>query len=465
MSPGLWSIVPRADNELVTADIYNGDRNDIVNHIEPLYVDDYSATVAQMRAETNPGTVGGESLAVSLAGELERIRYVLHHVLDPAGTAWYSALAKKVSGAPVHNVIFYGAAGNAAADDTVPIQQALDAAAASGGQAIVVMPPGTYRVTGPLTVHTGLTLRGAGMGKTSINSTVTSGVILNIPAGAVGVTLDGFTVAGPAGSQPGLNAIYAAGGQDLRIRSVKTVFAEQGVLLNNVTGGILDGVIATSVGIGFRLTGCTWGECRTCQATSVDRSGFFLDGGTRLITMTSCVAFDTGRTQDVSPLSIIGGQDVVVVNFSAANPAAKTAAAISADAASARVVVLNCQRTNTGAVNLKPSTTPWALTDGQVDSVWAIRAWALVNGANGAIRRAAGVASVVRSGVGIYTLTWTQPFAAGTDYAVVASALTLGYLATPTSQTPTGCTVRVFYQLTGEHVDSDFNVQVTGARL
>ena len=139
-------------------------------------------------------------------------------------------------------------------------------------------------------------------------------------------------------------------------------------------------------------------------------------------------------------------------------------AAITADAASARVVVLNCHRSNIGAVSIRSSTTPWALLDGQVESIWAIRAWGLVTGTTGALQRGVGVTSG-RVSPGIYQLTWTTPFAAGTDYAVVASSLGQSILATSSNQTGTGCTMRLFNASTGANVDSDFGVQVTGVRL
>jgi hypothetical protein len=55
----------------------NNEFNNIINNLKPDQLDDYSATVSQMQSETNPGAVGTESQATSLAGELERLRYVI----------------------------------------------------------------------------------------------------------------------------------------------------------------------------------------------------------------------------------------------------------------------------------------------------------------------------------------------------------------------------------------------------
>jgi len=45
--------------------------------IDTAKLDDYSASTTEMKAETNPGVSGSESLPTTLDGELERIRYVL----------------------------------------------------------------------------------------------------------------------------------------------------------------------------------------------------------------------------------------------------------------------------------------------------------------------------------------------------------------------------------------------------
>jgi hypothetical protein len=84
---GNWSIVPRVDGEILTAQKYNLDRQAVIDNQVPLMTDDYSYSVGQMQAQTSPGTVGGESQATSLAGELERLRYALAQVKGT--TYWY----------------------------------------------------------------------------------------------------------------------------------------------------------------------------------------------------------------------------------------------------------------------------------------------------------------------------------------------------------------------------------------
>ena len=58
------------------------------------------------------------------------------------------------------NVRSFGAAGDAATDDTAAFQHALDAAFKAGGGSVYA-PPGRYLLRGSLTVPDGVTLRGS----------------------------------------------------------------------------------------------------------------------------------------------------------------------------------------------------------------------------------------------------------------------------------------------------------------
>lgn len=76
----------------------------------PSLVDDYSATVTQMRATTDPGSGGSESLATDLRGELERLRFAIKAVKDTFGnpvTYWYDppvAISLVNAGTQVRNL-------------------------------------------------------------------------------------------------------------------------------------------------------------------------------------------------------------------------------------------------------------------------------------------------------------------------------------------------------------------------
>lgn len=51
-------------------------------------MDDYSSTVGQMQSTVDPGGVGTESQATSLAGEIERLRFAIDRIIG--GAQWYS---------------------------------------------------------------------------------------------------------------------------------------------------------------------------------------------------------------------------------------------------------------------------------------------------------------------------------------------------------------------------------------
>ncbi len=67
----------------------------------------------------------------------------------------------------VYDVTTYGAQGDGQADDTAPIQAAIEAARSRSGGTIV-FPAGTFRITGPLTLYSQIVFRGAGMRATVI---------------------------------------------------------------------------------------------------------------------------------------------------------------------------------------------------------------------------------------------------------------------------------------------------------
>lgn len=88
--PGNYTIIPRSDGELIDAKKYAQDHQQHVDNLEPPKVDDYSGSLVQMQTATDPGEVGSENLASSLAGELERLRFAIREI---KGTAqWYESV-------------------------------------------------------------------------------------------------------------------------------------------------------------------------------------------------------------------------------------------------------------------------------------------------------------------------------------------------------------------------------------
>lgn len=104
MSTGLYSHTTRAIGTVLTAAIYNADHANHITNANPSMHGAHSDTVTQMKLTSDPGGVGSESLADSLAKELEYIRFCIKRI---AGTAeWYAAPVTSLGliggGIPLH---------------------------------------------------------------------------------------------------------------------------------------------------------------------------------------------------------------------------------------------------------------------------------------------------------------------------------------------------------------------------
>lgn len=86
----LRSNVESAGN-ILTAANYNAEHDNHITNATPAGLDDYSATVAEARTQTSPGTYASPSLATSTAGELERLRYQLGQAIGGSNTSWLDA--------------------------------------------------------------------------------------------------------------------------------------------------------------------------------------------------------------------------------------------------------------------------------------------------------------------------------------------------------------------------------------
>lgn len=93
MSQGNYSHTTRAAGTILTANIYNSDHVNHITNLNPQGTGGYSDGATQMRQAVDPGLTGGESLATSLAGELERIRFAIRRMASapspPASLNWY----------------------------------------------------------------------------------------------------------------------------------------------------------------------------------------------------------------------------------------------------------------------------------------------------------------------------------------------------------------------------------------
>jgi hypothetical protein len=90
--PGNYSHTTRSTGTILTATIYNGDHQNHIDNQTPLGTDDYSSSQAVMQSAVDPGEVNTESFPTSLAGELERLRFIIKEM--KAQSQWYVSSEK-----------------------------------------------------------------------------------------------------------------------------------------------------------------------------------------------------------------------------------------------------------------------------------------------------------------------------------------------------------------------------------
>lgn len=150
--PGQFTISHTyVDGEVLTGANLTSSLTDIINHMEPVYIDDASSNLTNARATTDMGEVGTETLATTTTGELLRLRFSLYDVkkaIDPSIAYWYET----PFGTVVYSVKAYGAVGDGLTNDTTAIASAITALPAGG---ILYFPPGAYLTTASIaTLHT-----------------------------------------------------------------------------------------------------------------------------------------------------------------------------------------------------------------------------------------------------------------------------------------------------------------------
>lgn len=167
----------------------NAEIDNILNNLGPSGIDDYSTNAATMRTSTDPGESGTESLATSLAGELERIRFVLKEMKGADVTYWYQSLNTDLSQ-------LSGASGTSLSANRIVSGQT----ASSGVQPNFLIPNG-----GAAT----LVLTAA----TTPFSYVVNDTAYNLTAN---VTITGLTTAASTNNTALINDANAAGGQETK---------------------------------------------------------------------------------------------------------------------------------------------------------------------------------------------------------------------------------------------------------
>jgi hypothetical protein len=73
--------------QIIAASLWNNEWNNIFVNLTPLGVDTYSNTDSQMQTATDPYPSGSTSRPTSLAGELERLRFIIDAITG--NTYWY----------------------------------------------------------------------------------------------------------------------------------------------------------------------------------------------------------------------------------------------------------------------------------------------------------------------------------------------------------------------------------------
>ncbi len=91
--PGLYTHTTRTDGTTLTANIYNADHENHISNADASNLGGYSDTTTAMKATTDPGEVGTESRATSVAGEFERVRFVFKEMKNTP--EWYVSFATR----------------------------------------------------------------------------------------------------------------------------------------------------------------------------------------------------------------------------------------------------------------------------------------------------------------------------------------------------------------------------------
>lgn len=94
--PGLYSRIKTwGSTDTILASDLNAEFDNVLSNFNPEMLAGYSQNVSEMQTQTAPGTVGTESLATSLAGELARLRYQINAITG--NTYWYQTPSASLS--------------------------------------------------------------------------------------------------------------------------------------------------------------------------------------------------------------------------------------------------------------------------------------------------------------------------------------------------------------------------------
>lgn len=170
------SLQPRIKTWVATEDVVYSDLNaefdNCLTAMQPLLMDDYSTNSTQMQVTTDPGEVGTESLATTLAGEIARLRHMIGEITGE--NEWYESPVASLTG--LANAIGTGLTDNRLVSGRVLTTSAQPAFLVPNGAARTVKVDGTptsfiYYIDGvEYTISTDVTLTGLTAAPSSQNT-------------------------------------------------------------------------------------------------------------------------------------------------------------------------------------------------------------------------------------------------------------------------------------------------------
>lgn len=93
--PANYTHTTRSTGFVLTAAAYNADHQNHIDNMIPSIIDDYSANIAQMQETLDPGEVGTENPATSLADEIKQFRFALKELKGT--THWYESVSTSIA--------------------------------------------------------------------------------------------------------------------------------------------------------------------------------------------------------------------------------------------------------------------------------------------------------------------------------------------------------------------------------
>lgn len=205
---------------------------------------------------------------------------------------------------PVFNVQQYGALGDNVADDIAAITKAITAAEPLKG--IVLFPDGTYKISSPIPLASGVNLVGASMIGTVITTDDTTIALLS-GSGDVRLSIENLKLNGPgAGTNIGLS--LTAGCADIAIRNVFFDSLNKAVYTNDTYSVSFDTC---------RILGCAFGYDLTAASNAITLTNCAMLGGvgaTGLVfTNSSSLNVIGSAFEGCAPVSIINSDGVNIL--------------------------------------------------------------------------------------------------------------------------------------------------------